>query len=421
MPAKRGKQAQPAGPAAPGAGWLRRHWPATLCLAVALLAAGVALWPAAGEATAARPAVAAASAPAWPGIGAAPDVPAGGPAGMPELVSQLEQADRAYCSYRDNTRYPNSSRPMAEHPDQVYPNRPVEESHPMRTDKGSDRTVQLQTSQTRVYMAPGESVAFTLKAVDAAGASLPLSVTRAVARGLTFGASRPVTPVTLQFGGREDGSHAATLAPSQSGFAQFDGTIRTEVNYSVGERAGVVVFDVIYTPELPATWSGPVRDVVENGSLTYYLKAEVRQPGRYVVSGRVDDAKGKPFALLTFNEVLAAGPNDIKLTVFGKLIGDQQAALPLTLRDVDAYLLKENTDPDRALMPRLAGPVHVSKSHPVKDFADAEWQSEERSRYLTELNKDVEQASKSLLQFAPGQVALPPLAQRCAQLAGDKP
>ncbi|MEC5162607.1 MULTISPECIES: hypothetical protein [unclassified Janthinobacterium] len=430
MPSKRPggpRRTPPPGPAP--AGWLRRHWPAALALAAGLAAIGVSLWPASGDASVAAVApVARASAPAWPGVGAAPGLPAPAAGQLQQLRSQLEEADRAYCDYRDNTRYPNASRPIAEHPDQVYPNRPVAEAHAMRTDKGSDSSVQLHTSQSRVFMAPGESVTFTLKAVDGAGATLPLFVTRSAARGLTYGASRPVSPVTLQFGddggkgdaAAGDGTHSATLAPTQSGFAQFNGTIRTEISYNVGDRSGVVVFDVIYTPEVPATWSGPVRDALENGSLVYYLKAEVRQAGRYVVSGRVDDAKGKPFALASFNELLPAGPNQIKLTVFGKLIGDQQAALPLTLRDVDAYLLKEDTDPDRALMPRLEGTVHVSKSYPATGFADAEWQSEERNRYLAELGRDVESAKQGLLKVAPEQAASPLLTQRCARPGGAK-
>jgi hypothetical protein len=168
-----------------------------------------------------------------------------------------------------------------------------------------------------------------------------------------------------------------------------------------------VTFDVIYSPELPATWTGQIREANENGSLNFYLKAEVREPGRYIVTGRVDDARGKPFALVSFNDLLGPGPNEVKLTMFGKLLRDGDTALPLTLRDVDGYLLKENTDPDRALMPRLEGKTYVSKSYPLKNFSDAEWQSEERTRHLTEFARDLKQARADLSAFDPGQ-ALPP-------------
>ena len=81
--------------------------------------------------------------------------------------------------------------------------------------------------------------------------------------------------------------------------------------------------------------------------------------------------------------------------------------MPLILRDVDGYLLKENADPDRALMPRLEGKVFTSKKHPLTGFSDAEWQSEERTRYLTEFTKDVKLAKSELEAFDPGQ-PLPP-------------
>jgi hypothetical protein len=116
----------------------------------------------------------------------------------------------------------------------------------------------------------------------------------------------------------------------------------------------------------------------------------------------VDEASGKPFAMASFNDVLPAGPVEVKLTVFGKLLRDKEPALPLTLRDVDGYLLKENVDPDRALMPRLEGKVLTGKAHPVALFSDAEWQSEERQRHLTEFAKDLALAKAAVKQFEPG-------------------
>jgi len=299
------------------------------------------------------------------------------------------------------------------HSDHRHPgsnvNRPTVVS-PMRSGNGrSDPSVQIQTSQSRVFMASGEAVAFSLRAVGADGNSMPLVVTRAVAQGMTYKGGRPTAQITLAFndegkgadavGG--DGAFAGILAPAQTGLAGFNGTIRSEIHYTVAGKAGFVLFDVIYTPELPALWSGQIREAVEEGSLVYYLKAEVRTAGRYVVSGRVDDAKGKPFALATFNDLLPAGTNEIKLRVFGKLMVDKEPALPLSLRDVDGYPLKEDVDPDRALMPRLEGKIFVGKTHPKKSFSDAEWQSEERNRHLEEFSKDVALAQGAIGKFDP--------------------
>jgi hypothetical protein len=333
-----------------------------------------------------------------------------------QLVSNYQLADHTFCSYREGSQYPVGSRPMAENADQNYPNNPVTDMQPMRLQGGGvEGSVQLQTSQSRVYMAANEAVAFSLRAVNAAGQVQPLVITRAISQGITYKGTRQTPQVSVPFqddgSGADpvpnDGAFAGVLAPAQTGLAGFNGTIRTQVSYNVNGKNGMVVFDVIYTPELPAVWTGQVREAVENGSLVFILPAEVRMPGRYVISGRVDDARGKPFALLTFNDLLGPGPNLVKLTMFGKLMRDQEAALPLTLRDVDGYLLKENTDPDRALMPRLEGKVFTSKNHPLKGFSDAEWQSEERTRYLTEFEKDLKLAKNELQAYDPGQ-PLPP-------------
>jgi hypothetical protein len=332
------------------------------------------------------------------------------------LVETYQLADHTLCSYREGSQYPPTSQPMAKNPDQAEPNQPVQEMNPMHTEGGgTDPKIQLQTSQSRVYLAAGESAGFSLRAVDTEGRVLPLVVTRAVARGLTFGNQRPTTQVPLVFvddgSGADpaagDNSFAGVLTPSQTGLANFHGTIRVEVRYNAGGRNGSVLFDVIYSPEVPASWVGPVREALENGSLVYYLRLDVRLPGRYIINGRVDDAHGKPFALASFNDLLGPGPNEVRLPVFGKLMRDQDAAQPLTLRDVDGYLLRENGDPDRLLLPRLEGKVFAGKAYPSKSFSDAEWQSEERERHLTEFTKDVKAAALALARFDPTQ-PLPP-------------
>jgi hypothetical protein len=387
-----------------------------LAALAAVLLLAVAIWyarPDAAAAVQAPPAAASSAGRRFVGqAGTAPGFaePAARAARLHELTENFRLVDHTYCSYRDGTKYPAASRPMAEHPDQAYPNAPVTETQAMRLDGGgTDPNIQIQSSQSRVFMASGEAVAFSLRAVDAEGKTLALVITRAVAQGMTFKGERATPQIPLPFADdgkladpvAGDGAFAAVLAPAQTGLAAFNGTIRSEVRYSVGGRAGVLLFDVIYTPEPPATWSGQVREALEAGSLNFYLKAEMRQGGRYIVTGRVDDANGRPFALATFNDVLPAGPNEVRLTMFGKLLRDGEAALPLTLRDVDGYLLKENTDPDRALMPRLEGKAYVSKPHRLKDFSDAEWQSEERSRYLTEFARDLALARTALAQFDP--------------------
>jgi hypothetical protein len=335
-----------------------------------------------------------------------------------QLVDHFELTDHTYCSYREGSMYPAGSQPMSRNPDQAWPNKPVLETKPMRgDDRSGNPDILLQTSQSRVFLAAGESVAFSLRAMKPDGDVVPLVVTRAIAAGIVPTGGRPTTQVPLAFADdgsgpdavAGDGAFAGVLTPAQTGLADFHGTIRTEVRYAAGGRNGVVIFDVIYSPRVPAVWVGPPREAMEDGSLVFVLGADVRQPGRYVVTGRIDDARGRPFALATFNELLGPGPHDIKLTVFGKLMIDGGAALPLTLRDVDGYLLKENTDPDRELMPRLEGPLLTSRKRGLEGVSDAEWDSEERQRHLAEFAKDRKAAAAELATFDPLQ-PLPPSA-----------
>ena len=345
------------------------------------------------------------------------------------LKDNLQLVDHTLCSYQESTKYPPNSRPISEHPDQIYPNQPVAEQHPLRKEGGgTDGNIQVSTTQSRVFLAAGESVNFTLRANDQSGKSLPVNVTRATARGITYQGTResPQLPLAMADDGQNgdaianDGVASSMLSPAQTGFASFNGTIRTEVRYSVGGQAGIVVFDVIYSPETPAVWSGKIRDGIENGALNFYLKVNVKTPGRYIVHGRVDDSKGKPFALVNFNDLLPQGENEIRLTVAGKLLRDNAPAFPLTLRDVDAYLLKEDVDPDRALLPRLEGTAAVSKSYNLQNFSDAEWQSEERSRYLAEYAKDVALAKAALVELNPEQARLPFPLSECSEKQAEK-
>ena len=400
---------------------------ALIGVGVALLAA-LALWFGRGD-TAPGPQAASAPPPASPQFfgtvvaDGGPPIPDGRDERRRQLLEQAQLTDHTYCSYLEGSKYPMESRPVAQNPDQVHPNRPVEEANPMRMEGGAtNNTVLLQTSQSHVYLAAGEAAAFSLRAVDGQGRTLPIVITRAVAQGMTYGASRPTPQIAVPFaddgGGADpvagDQAYAGVLAPSQGGLAGFHGTIRTEVRYTAGGRSGFALFDVIYTPVLPASWTGKVREALEDGSLNFYLGLEVRQPGRYIVTGRIDDARGKPFALATFNDVLGTGTREVKLTMFGKLLKDGAPALPLVLRDVDGYLLRENVDPDRLLVPRLEGRVHASRTRSLDGVSDAEWQSEERSRYLAEYAKDRQAARAALSEFDPGQ---PLPASACASPA----
>ena len=312
---------------------------------------------------------------------------------------RLTRAEDTLTNYRRSTRYPHEARPLSEHTDQVRPFEPIADDMPLRTPGGEPaKGVRVRTTQDRVFASGAESVRFTVRAVDDNGKTLPLLVTRATAFDLPDPrqvAGRPQAAVNFVDAGSGDGTLSAVLQPSTQGFADFAGTIRLQVYLNQDGQLGNVYFDVVYQPLVPAEWAG-VREALNSGSLDFFLKARVAQPGRYVVSARVDDASGRPFALLSFNDEVAAGAQEFRLTLFGKLVRDEAPVFPLTLRDVQGFLLLPDSFPDRAMMPRLAGAIHTSRSYALTSFSDAEWTSEERNRYLTELNKDVNEAKQQV-------------------------
>lgn len=395
--------------------WLR--WGAPAAVVIGGLSGW---WVVAWQADAKSDAVAAV-APARPGAASTPARVAPAPfsaAGQQTREAQralwqqrLERAAQALQTYAGHTRYPHTSRPAEEQADQMFPNEPVVEEHPLREPKGKAADgVRLRTTQERVFVQGDESVRFTVALVDEQGQTLPLRVQSASAREVTpptVASLYPSLPVLFSDDGTNgdlaagDRELTATLRPTAQGFARLAGQIRLEVFLEGRGERGFTYFDIYVTPEAPAAWNGRVRDALDDsGSLNFYLGATVREPGRYVVSGRIDNADGQPVALLTFNDEVGRGDTEFRLSLFGKLVRDAQPAMPLTLRDVVAFRLREEGHPDRALMPRLNGAVHVSGKHALASFSNAEWSAEERSRYLAELARDVEEARKQVDQLS---------------------
>lgn len=324
--------------------------------------------------------------------------------------SRYAQAEQLYSSYRDSTRYPFDSRPIAEHPDQVRPFAPISEDVKLINSKGEVvKGVRMRTTQERVFLSGTESVKFTIAAIDDNGRALGLLVRSASAQSIPDSRT-PIKLIQAQVPFSDDGNagdevardgvYSARLTPATQGFKTHAGTIRVLAEVASESLQGVVQFDVVYTPEVPATWTG-IREAVEAGSLNFYLKADIRQAGRYVVSGRVDDANGVPFALVQFNNDVGIGAREFKLSVFGALILDKNPIFPLRLRDVDGFLLLPDAFPDRLNMARQPGVVHVSADYPKSRFSAAEWTSEERQRYLTEYGNDAETARRQVEELSP--------------------
>lgn len=305
--------------------------------------------------------------------------------------ARLQRARSTLESYLESTKYPPDSRPLSEQPDQVEPHYVSPSRLPLAGTGNKDSDVRVVLRQDRLYLSGDETVTFTIECGTLDGPA-PCDIQSSIAAvpGTDRQVEVPFTPAD----GEE--MYTAVLAPRTQGFADHHGPIHLELTLSIAGESGTAGFDVEYTPEPPATFTGRITDRLENGSLVIRMEMNVDEPGRYVLAARVDDADGKSFAYLAFNEELPRGRVEAPLVLFGKLVLDEEARAPFRLRDVEGFLLREDTYPDRALIPTVEGVVHTTRSYARGDFSAAEWQSEQRDRYVDELKKDVERAEQAL-------------------------
>ena len=327
------------------------------------------------------------------------------------LSARYELAQTTYNAYRDETRYPFSSRPIAEAPDQIRPFDPVVSEGLMRSERGeSVKGLILRVGQDRVHLSGKDAAKFTVQAVDESGKVLPLLIMRATAQSVPAGTQSKQVSAALEFSDNgqnsatavddvaRDGIFSARLSPASQGFVGFSGAIQTVIHMRVDGKEGFATIDVNYSEGTAATW-GSIREAKEQGSLNFYLKADIATAGQYLVSARVDDANGKPFAILRFNEDVAVGQQEFKLQLFGLLIRDKRPAFPLKLRDISGHLRIPDSFPDRLMMAQRSGVVHTSRSYQAESFSADEWSDEQRDRYLTEYGKDVDRTRKELEQL----------------------
>jgi hypothetical protein len=314
----------------------------------------------------------------------------------PQLARlRLERAEATLKTYLEANRYPPQSRPIQEHPDQIRPTR-------FDTKVGLRRggEARLRMGQDRIFLSGEESTRLYVSGEDSTGNPLPLKLISAIAAEAPFSPGAGVlSPVNLNFTdsgnfGDEaagDGTYTTIFQPGKQGFDRHLGNIRVTITAQVGDDQGSAFFDVYYTPQAPARFTGTIREALENGSLHIYMGLDVKKPGRYVIVGRADDAAGKPFAYLSFNDLVSVGPQEIKMVIFGKLVRDQHAPSPFHVRDVEGFLLKEDADPDREIIPSQLGPVYATRVYAENLFSDAEWDSDEKRRHVEQFEKDLEQ------------------------------
>lgn len=316
-------------------------------------------------------------------------------------AEQRRMAEERLATYRKFAKYPPNSRPAKEHSDKLFPLADVVRGIPLSLSGQPSEHTLLKLRQDKLVVVGDESIELGIRCEDSQGQVLPCTVQSAQVSALPLEAGhpagrRPVSFVEDPAPGRS-GELIAQLQPASLGIVQKTWPLRVEVKLQAGRdpvEQGAALFDFLFTPEPPAVSQGPVKEAVVDGSLVLTYPLLVKRPGRYVLHTRVDDATGKPVALVSFNDLLQVGPQSVKMVVFGKLLHDENPRFPLKVRDFDGFLLKEDADPDREQVPTRGGYHHTSQVYSLSAFSTAEWQSEEKTRHEREFEKDVEQEAR---------------------------
>lgn len=335
-----------------------------------------------------------------------PGAPGGGRETLAQAQARLERAEETLKRYRESTKYPPTSRPLSEEPDRVRLHEPAERTHPLNKDSSTLLTL----GQDRTFLTADESARLWVRCATQTGASVSCRVDGARVSVVNEDGAEPVersAAVVFRDDGlggddaADDGTWTAQLQPKAAGLGDVVGTLRVDLAVTDSRDVAHPFFTLVTTGDVPATFTRQVTESIVNGSLGLAVGLSVKKAGRYVVHGRVEDAQGKPVAWLEFNDTLTQGEHAVPLVVFGKLIRDLHPAFPLTLRDVDGFLLLEDAYPDRQLVPALEGAVHKTGLYREDQFSDAEWTSEQRDRYLQEFEQQVERAQAAVDQAKP--------------------
>lgn len=335
-----------------------------------------------------------------PGVGAV--AAAGAPAAGESAAARAERrrmAEERLATYRKFAQYPPGSRPARENADQLYPNAPVVRGIPLSIAGRPSEHILLKLRQDRLVVVGSESIELGIRCEDSQAQPVPCTVESAQIAALPLSGKPGGGPLPVEFAPDsrrgQGGEQVATLRPASLGLVATSWPLRVDVKIRAGHdpvERGAALFDFLFTPDPPAVSTGPVRESVERGSLLLSYPLLVARAGRYLLHARVDDADGKPVAYLEFNDLLATGPQQVPLWVFGKLILDEKPRFPLQVRDLDGFLLKEDADPDREQIPPRTGYHHTTQIYSLSTFSAAEWQSEEKARHEREFEADVEAA-----------------------------
>lgn len=271
-------------------------------------------------------------------------------------------------------QHPFFSRPIRENEDQVVPELVAATVRPLAPPPpdGRPTAVFVRQTQDRIFLRPGSVAHVGLQAATAEGNPVPASVVSAAL--VRWAGSPPASAEPLvRVGFAPAGAMlAATFTAPAEALGSYTGDLLLRADVQAGGERGTLVWAFVYTGAPPAVFTGRTRDRLDQGSVVFEAGVDVRRAGRYRITGRVDDAAGKPLALARFDGELAAGAFVVPLVLHGKIARDEGGVSPFVLRDLEGFRLLEGVYPDRETLEPWAGPYR-SREYRPEELSDAPW------------------------------------------------
>lgn len=299
----------------------------------------------------------------------------------PEQIAErrARRLRMAADGHREYYRYPPGSRPLSENEDLLLRDHVEPEIRKLkRSQDGEPGEVRLELWQNKLFLRAGDTASFRVKASTSKG---PVAVNVVEASLLTLPdeskAPRDLGPLNVLDDGSPpdeisgDGVPSGGFVASESRLGEYRGNLRVLLKLESGGEQGNATFQFVYTGSEPGRFTGEVNEGVEDGSLVVYFGLQLQRAGRYEVRARLYDGTDRPIALLSFNQELEAGKAKARLLAFGKLLRDEGAEGPYTIRDIEGWRLLSGTYPDREMMQPPED--YVTKGYALEEFSDAEY------------------------------------------------
>ncbi|MGE0322714.1 MAG: hypothetical protein AB7K71_02530 [Polyangiaceae bacterium] len=296
----------------------------------------------------------------------------------PEQIAarRAKRLRKAAEGRRHYYRYPPSSRPISDNEDVLLRDHVEPEFRPLKRDAKGE--VRIELRQNKLYLREGDTASFQVRASTAKG---PVAINVVEATLVTLPdegtPARSLGPVNVSDDGSPpdeiggDGVPSGGFVASQSRLGEYRGNVRVMLKLEAEGEQGAATIQYVYTGAEPGRFTGEVTEAVEDGSLALYFGLELKEAGRYEIRARLYDKNDEPIALLNFNQELEAGKTKARLLAFGKLLRDEGAEGPYTIRDIEGWRLLSGTYPDRETME--PPPDYKTQPYGLDQFSDAEY------------------------------------------------